>query len=329
MTQGEQPNTKLTDAYHGYLLAQAAANVQPRYLILHRATRDVFIRRHGNLALAALAPEHIRTWLLWLQGKDEACNVEPPHGRTGGALAGSTVDIHFRNFKAFLRWCEDEDLIARSPMRKVKRPKFDEVLPDALTEAEAAHLLEQVKGNGDRNAFRDYVILLFFLDTAVRLAELAELDLAHLNIETGYAKVMGKGRKERIVPLGLELRRDISRYLLRYRKPAAGETALFLNEYGFRLEKRGIQSMVIRDLKAHVARELVRRGPHTLRHTAATFNLRSTRDLKVTSMILGHSTTRTTERYSHLVGSDVLRNAEGSPMDHVLRGRHNGGRKAS
>jgi integrase/recombinase XerD len=83
-------------------------------------------------------------------------------------------------------------------------------------------------------------------------------------------------------------------------------------------------SDIIRDLKRYIGRELKRYGPHTHRHTFATVNLRGTHDLKTTSMILGHSTTRTTERYTHLTGTDVLRNSEGSPMDDLIRGRRNG-----
>jgi|GEM_PF-1251590 len=315
----EQSNSLFSQVYAAYLVSQSASNVVGAYLKLHRITRDYFLRRIGDPAISAITPDQVRAFLIWLQGKDEGATVEAPQGVRGGPLAGSTVDIHFRNLKAFLNWCEAEELILRSPIRKVKRPRYEENLPDALTEAEVLRLLDGVRGNGDRNAFRDYVLHLFFLDTGVRLQELATLSLGDLNIETGYAKVMGKGRKERIVPLGLELRRELNRYLLKYRKAVDGETALFVNEHGFRLEARGIQSLVIRDLKVYVGRALNRCGPHTERHTFATFQLRYTRDLKTTSIIMGHSTTRTTERYSHMAGTDVLRNAEGSPMDNVIR----------
>ena len=82
-----------------------------------------------------------------------------------------------------------------------------------------------------------------------------------------------------------------------------------------------MSSTVIRDLNHYVARKLNHYGPHTLRHTSITFRLRKTRDLKTTSLISGHSTTRTTERYVHLTGADVLRDAAGSAMDDIVRNR--------
>ncbi|HEY4691127.1 MAG TPA: tyrosine-type recombinase/integrase [Anaerolineae bacterium] len=314
---------KFTEAYAAFLLAKRSENVSASMIELYTATRGYLLRRFGDLRLDDLKPENLRTFLLWLQGNDESTAIAAPPGRKG-KLADSTIDMQYRQLKTFFNWCEDEELIARSPMRKIKKPKGESVLPDALTEAEADHLLECVRTSGDHNAWRDYCVHLFFLDTGVRLEELSELDLDSLNFEEGYARVFGKGRKERIVPMGLELRRELNRYLLKHRRPVKGERALFVNEHGYRLGKRGVAAMVTRDLRKYVERELNQHGPHTLRHTSATFNVRYTGDLKTTSLILGHTTTRTTERYTHLTGSDVLRNAAGSPMDQILRGRRNG-----
>ncbi len=119
--------------------------------------------------------------------------------------------------------------------------------------------------------------------------------------------------------MGMELRRSVSLYLLRHRHAAPGETALFVNERGFRLNKESIQHIVTKDLKKYVPRQLNRIGPHTHRHTMATLDLIEGGDLKATSMRLGHSTTRVTERYTHLTGTDVLRGRGGSPIDQLLR----------
>lgn len=164
-----------------------------------------------------------------------------------------------------------------------------------------------------------FCLEMFFLDTGVRLAELTNLRLDAVNLETGYARIFGKGRVERIVPLGLELRRAISKYLLKHRQAASGEDALFVNRDGLRLEERGVRGVVIRALAEYVPRKINRTGPHCLRHTFATFNLRETHDLKSTSLIMGHTTTRMTENYIHLTGADVLRNAGGSPLDKIVR----------
>jgi len=323
-------STTFREAFRGYLLAQQARKVVPRYLDMLERTRDYFTKRMGDLLLSEITPEHIRRFIVWLQGEDDTAGAPPPprSHKSGGNVSGAYVDIHFRNLRAFFRWSEDEELLVRSPMRKVKKPIYERTIPEALTEAEAADLLESVKTNRDRNAFRDYVIHMFMIYTGVRLAELVQLDVGDLDLETGYAKIRkGKGRKPRIVPMEIELRREVSRYQLRHRRAAPGEVALFVNEYGFRLEKRGVQSLVIRDLKRYISRPLVKRGPHTLRHTFTTLLMRATGNLKMVSMILGHTTTRVTEGYTHLVGVDVLRSVETSPITNQLRSRN--GRGAS
>ena len=321
MNKMQQKKCTFGSAFGAWLLAQQARNLTRNYLDLLGRTRDTWLQRWGDLEIESITADQVRGYLIWLAGKEADGSVPAPKGNSGKPLSGATVNIHYRGIKAFFHWLEDEDLILKSPVRKVKAPRADEKLPEALTEVEVQDLLAKVKGSGDRNAWRDYCIHLFFCDTAVRLTELASLDLAHLNFEEGYARVFGKGRKERLVPLGIELRRDLNKYLLKFREAEQTETALFTNEHGARLMPGGIRTMVVRDLKRYVPRKLAKCGPHTERHTAITLKLRKTRDLKTTSLIAGHSTTRTTERYIHLTGTDVLRDAGGSAMDDLVRGR--------
>jgi len=308
--------TTFTDAHRAYMLHLRAANMSTAYLALHTSTRDYWLARHGDCDLDAVTPDLVRMWLIWLQGKD----TDGPPAPTGkrGPLAGSTIDIQYRNLKAFVNWCIEEELITRNPMKRVPKPRYEKVLPESLTDEELVKLLNGVRNSGNVMAFRDYCIILMFVDTGVRLAEMAGINDDDLNLDAGYCKVMGKGRKERIVPLGLQLRRDLAKYRIKYRRPAAGETRLWLNEDNLGFEARGIQIMIKRHLEAHITRPLVKCGPHTLRHTFATLNLKITGDLKATSLIMGHTTTQVTERYTHLVGTDLLRNSEGSPVDKLL-----------
>lgn len=307
-------------AFEAWLLSQRARNLTQNYINLLGRTRDLWLRRWGDdQEIETITADQVRTFLLWLKGGDDG-PAPAPLGNGGQKLSSATVNIHYRGLKALFRWLEDEELIGKSPVRKVKPPRVEEKLPEALTEAEVQELLKKVQESGDRNAWRDYCIHLFFCDTTVRLSELSHLDMAALNFDEGYARIFGKGRKERLVPLGVELRRDLRIYLLKHREAQKGEPALFTNEYGERFKPGGIRTMVVRDLVRYVPRKLVKCGPHTERHTAITLKLRKTRDLKTTSLIAGHSTTRTTERYIHLTGADVLRDAGGSAMDDLVRG---------
>lgn len=309
-----EPHSPLySDAYESYLLAQQARHLSAAYRSLLTLTRDYWLRRHGDRHLADYSPDDIRAWLVWLAGD------EPGQAFPGlKPMSSASVDVHYRNLKAFWMWCEKEDLLAygTAPIRKVHRPKHTEKLPDALTQDETRALLRSVRDDPtDHNAFRNYCILLFFCDSGVRLEELERLKLDDVNLQQGYARVLGKGDRERIVKLGVELCRAISKYRLKYRRSSANDPALFTNDEGFRFGKGGIRLMVVRKLHQHVQRKLSKYGPHTLRHTYATTDLLLNGDIKGTSLQLGHRSTETTERYLHLTA--VMR-AGKSPMDAVM-----------
>jgi site-specific recombinase XerD len=301
----------ISECYTGYLLAQKARNVSPSYVSLLDYTRSYWLRRHGDCPISEITPEMIREYLAWLADGDES-RVPSPE------MASPSVYIHYRNLKAFLHWCVDEGHLDVSPMAKVKKPRVEERLPDVLTEQEVSLLLRRTKESGCPQAFRDYCILLMFLDTGLRLEELSSLDLRDVNLTQGYVKVLGKGRRERIVPMGIKLRRDLHRYQLSHRCAVEGETALFTNDEGFRFEKQGIRMVVLRHLKEHVDRTLTKYGPHTLRHTAITIDLRETGDIQRVSRKAGHRSLETTQRYTHLADSDLLWGDAGSPMDRVV-----------
>ncbi len=305
--------TTFRTAYDGYILSQKARNVSKSYIDLLVLTRDYWLRLNPDGELAGIKTDVVREWITWLQGERKVEGVEAPFD---GQLSGASVFVHFRDLRSFFNWCVDEELLAASPMRRMKKPKFEEKLPDVLTEAEVRDLLKAVRESGNPQAFRDYTIHLMFTDCGIRLEELSSLDLEDINLEQGYAKVLGKGRKERVVPMGIRLRRELHRYILRYRRAATGETALFCNDDGFRLERGGVRTMVVRDQKAYVARTLSKYGPHLERHTSATIRLRNTGDIQRTSQILGHRSLETTQRYLHLVHQDLM--GDSSPMDAVL-----------
>lgn len=309
-------------AYVAYMVSLNAENVTPKHLQNVAHVRTEFIRRMGDSDLATITADDVRTWLLWLQGKDEYSS-RPPAGVKSSVMSSAGVDRHFRTLKAFFAWCEAQDVIRQSPFRKVKRPKVTRRIPDVLTEADVFHLLDRVRCNGDRNSYRDYCIHLLLLDTGIRLNECYRLDVGDLDLSAGVIRIRyGKGRKERLATLGLECRKAIGLYLLRHRRALAGEVAVFVTEYGARLAKSSIQHIVTKDLKKYIHRDLVRWGPHTHRHTFVTLDLRHGGDLKRTSKRAGHSSVQVTEGYEHLVLTDILRTADQvSPIDTILKSR--------
>lgn len=299
-------NVPVPDAFEAFVLAKRSQNVVPGTLKLYRWTLAAWAERWPGLGLGEITPDHIRAWVLWLA---EAKGIK-----------SNTVHIHFRNIRAFLNWCAAEDLMAGQPLKNVRGPRVDEVVPDVLTEAEAAGLLARVKNSGHRFAFRDYAMHLFFLTTGARLAELAGLNLDDVNVAGGFALLTGKGRRQRMVPLFDVLPLEVKRYTMRHRQAQAGERALFVNENGTRLSAVWIEKVITADLKAFVPRVLNRTGPHTLRHTACTLLLRRLNDFKRVAMIMGHTNLETTERYTHLTFKD-LQGHEVPTLDQLLKAR--------
>lgn len=294
----------MQEAFEAFLLAKKSENKANGTMSLYNWTMEKWIERWPGLSLTDTKPDHVRNFNLWIQES---------------GIADTTVNIHFRNMRTILNWCVAEGLIDEGVLKNVKPPKVTKKVKDILTEVEAADMLVAVKASGRPNSFRDYTILLFFLVTGVRLNELSLLNVGDLNLAGGYAIVKwGKGRKERLVPLGDLLPLEVKRYMLKFRRPALPtEKALFINDEGNRLHKSRIQKLVANDIEEFVDRRLRRTGPHTLRHSAGTFMLRKLKDIKRVAMIMGHSDLETTEEYMHLTFDD-LNNVQRPTLEQLI-----------
>ena len=312
------PTIHFSEAFEDYLISQTARNLSDGYKALLVTTRDYWLRRHGDEALEAITPEQIRGWLLWLAGRDPDHDDAP---RGGLGLASPTIDRHFRGLKSLMLWCEREEYYAhgKAPIRKVDRPKVVEREPDALTPDEIRQLLKRVRSNGDRNAYRDYCIHLFFSVTCARLGEVSNLNWSKVFPAQGYALVFGtKDNAERPVPLSPELCQVLTRYRRKHRIAVEGEQAVFTNESGRRLGPRGMRSVVVRDIRRYVPREICKIGPHTWRRTGATILLDSGVSIQDMRDILGHADIRTTLRYRKKTAVQAVQALRAFPIDALL-----------
>ena len=205
--------------------------------------------------------------------------------------------------RSFFRYLVDEGLITRSPAEIVATPKQEKNLPSFLPVDEVFALVEKPDPETPWGA-RDRAILETLYSCGIRVSELVGLSDGDADLHLGIVRVYGKGRKERIVPIGEKAIEALRAYLprrdevLARRKKSGPRAPLFVNPRGTRLTARS----VARILQKHVLRSgLLRKvSPHALRHTFATHLLDAGADLRVIQELLGHVSLSTTQRYTHV-----------------------------
>jgi integrase/recombinase XerC len=203
--------------------------------------------------------------------------------------------------------------LSMNPAALLRPPQNRRHLPVYLEEEEADRLLN-IDYSTDELKLRDRAVLELMYACGLRVSEVSELDVGNLRFADAVVRVFGKGRKERLVPLGRVAAEILQKYLER-RRPAAATAgdALFLNARGGRLSARSLSSLVKKyGLQAGLQKPLT---PHAVRHSFATHLLQNGADLRVIQELLGHSSLSTTQRYTHV---DVKRLLEVYDKAHPL-----------
>lgn len=265
-----------------------------------------FVARDGRPPrLHDLSAPMARRWLV-----AKRSSPTPP---AAASLAGRA-----RSLRAFATWVQTEFDLDHHPLLGFKTPRVPRTLIHSLRDSEVRALLDAA-GRGP-SSDRDTAVLLVLLDSGIRLSELVGLRVGSVDFESGHCTVMGKGAKERRVPLGRAARRALRRALLGRGKLAANE-ALFIAERGEALTGSGVQKIVRR--AAQRAGLQIRCSPHVLRHTFARSFLANGGDVFSLQRILGHSPASldVTQRYVELLDDDLREvHRRASPMD-ALRSR--------
>ncbi|MFH0913657.1 MAG: tyrosine recombinase XerC [Candidatus Omnitrophota bacterium] len=205
-----------------------------------------------------------------------------------------TINRHLSTLRSFFKFLVREGYLKTNPIASLSSPKQEKYLPLFLTEEEVGRLIASVKPK-DKQGIRDRAVLETFYSTGIRVSELVGLDVEDVDFIGGIIKVLGKGRKERIVPIGDIAISAIRAYLeIRKKEPEA----LFLNKNGRRITDRGIRNVVGKYIRMASIRQGV--SCHTLRHSFATHLLNRGADLRSVQELLGHVNLSTTQIYTHL-----------------------------
>lgn len=211
-------------------------------------------------------------------------------------LKKSSAARKLASLRTFFRYLCREGVLVRNPARALLSPRVERRLPTHLDEPDVTRLLE-LPGEGLGPA-RARAILETLYATGLRCGELVSLDLSEIDLDGRMMRVVGKGRKERIVPFGTRARDAIRAYLPYRSRLKPREDALFINSKGGRLTDRSVRSLVASRVRQVALSHRV--SPHGLRHSFATHLLQRGADLRSIQELLGHTSLSTTQRYTHV-----------------------------
>jgi integrase/recombinase XerD len=200
----------------------------------------------------------------------------------------------------FYRYLMRESYTTSDPCARIDIPDIPRTLPEVLTREEVERLLKVPEGDNPP-ALRDRAMLELFYSSGLRVSEVVNLTINDISLEQGYIITMGKGKKERMVPMGEVAVEALQEYLKRGRpflEKNNKTKKLFLNKRGNCLTRQGVWKMIKQmALKAGITRDI---SPHTLRHSFATHLLEGGADLRSLQALLGHAAISTTQIYTHL-----------------------------
>ena len=284
-------DSELAMAYRSHLIAER--NLSENSIRAYLADLEsllLHINQLGVSEFAQLELNHIRSWLANLSSK---------------GAARSSITRRVVSIRAFTYWGARSGWLARDIGKDLIAPKPERSLPDVLDVESAALTIKalEIRAQEEESAssLRDLALVEVLYGSGIRISELVGLDLGDIDRQRSTIKVMGKGSKERIVPLGQPALNAVDNWINKGRAELVSEasgSALFIGSRGKRIDQRVARSVVYQAMEAIGSDKKL--GPHTLRHSAATHLLEGGADLRTVQEILGHSSLATTQIYTHV-----------------------------
>ena len=224
-----------------------------------------------------------------------------------------TVGRRLSTLRSFFRFLCREGHIKTNPILMLSSPKLEKHLPSFMTEEEVGRLIDSAfsKTQDDLLGLRDRAILEVFYSSGLRISELVGLNLSDIDFISGILKIRGKGKKERIVPIGETALATVRKYLEKRKKQIE---ALFLNNHDRRITTRGVRYLVVKYINASGIKPGV--SAHTFRHSFATHLLNHGADLRTVQELLGHANLSSTQIYTHLT-TDKLKSVYDKAHPHA------------
>jgi len=310
---------KLSEFVDYYEVCNRAEGKSPKTISWYSANLRHFHRylksRHLPDSIDKIDTKLLREYVLYLL-KRNRFDDHPYTPARAELLSAATIHGHVRTVRAFFNWLVKEGLIQDSPARNLKPPKVANKVVSTLSDEEIGAILDALKQTNPCNA-RNQTIFMLLLDTGLRIGELVNLGMGDVHMNEGFLKVIGKGKKERIAPIGSNAQRVLQRYFFRYRpRPAhSGIENVFLSNHGYPLTENSVKLMFARLAQRSGVQRL---HAHLCRHTFATRFLMNGGDVFTLQQILGHSTLEMVRRYVSLASNHIaIQHQRFSPLDRL------------
>ncbi len=226
----------------------------------------------------------IRSWLAELKGKE--------------ALTNKSINRKISALKSFFKYLLKQGVIKQAPTFGIISPKISKRLPVFVDEKDIRKVFEQIVFPDTHSGNTEKLILTLLYNTGMRLSELINLKETNIDYSYGNIKVLGKGNKERLIPVSNELLQDIKKYILEKPDADSGVQNVFTNEKGKAFNPKTIYNFVKKYLGE--ATTIEKKSPHILRHTFATHLINNGAEMNAVKELLGHSSLASTQVYTHL-----------------------------
>jgi integrase/recombinase XerC len=238
----------------------------------------------GEVPLDGIGHNHVRSWLASIKEND---------------ISSKTVNRKISSLKSFFKYLVKTNVLEQTPMTRVITPKINKRLPDFIRETEVGKLIGFLENTEDWKGLNTKMLITLFYTTGMRLSELVNLKESQVDFGKKQVKVLGKGNKERIIPIGQETVSMIKDYLAHKKKEfESADPTLLVTERGKKMYPK-YPYLLVKSFLSSEIRTLNKKSPHVLRHSFATHLSNNGADLNAIKELLGHSSLAATQVYTH------------------------------
>ena len=243
---------------------------------------DFVETQYEGISFTQITGTMVRTWLAGMKEEE---------------MTGKTLNRKISSLKSFFKYQIQQGQLTKSPMETVISPKISKRLPAFVSENDMEQLLTNLEFAEGWKGYTEKMVIQLFYATGIRLSELINCKEKQLDISKRIIKVLGKGNKERMLPLSPELAEELKKYISQKPSEAIGNPYIFVTEKGKALQPRAVYTFV----KFYLSQvtTLQRKSPHVLRHSFATHLMNNGADLNAVKELLGHASLAATQVYTH------------------------------